>query len=254
VNKQRCHFFLSCGEFLGVAVLFGLAIFFVATSWRKWPDPLIDFGAQLYTAWQLSQGAVLHRDVATLYGPLSHYFNAALFCVFGPGLIVLAIANLVIFSGLLITIYMLIRRAWGIAAALVSSAIFISVFGFSHLVYGGNYNYVTPYSHETTHGMLIVALLCLVLLHWIDHHTSRSTFLAGFLFGLTTLLKPEFILAGAIITAVAALVRWRNGGRLQSRELFAWIIAALLPTALFAIYFVRVMPYLKRWPRPRAPG
>src|SRR5438105_5157078 len=97
-------------EVAGLAALAGTAAFFVATSWRKWPDPLIDFGQQLYNAWQLSNGAVLYRDVSCLYGPLSQYFNAAIFWMFGPGLIVLALANVAIFVAISTSIYLLIRK------------------------------------------------------------------------------------------------------------------------------------------------
>ena len=47
-------------------------------SWRKWPDPLIDFGRELYLPWRLANGAVLYRDVDDFYGPLSQYLNAGL--------------------------------------------------------------------------------------------------------------------------------------------------------------------------------
>src|SRR5919109_2877702 len=116
-------------EILGVATLAASAVFFVSISWRKWPEPLIDFGEQLYCAWRLSEGAVLYRDVELLYGPFSQYFNAAIFRIFGPGLIVLAIANLVIFAGIASGIYILFRSTWSILAAWFSTLIFIAVFG-----------------------------------------------------------------------------------------------------------------------------
>ena len=65
----------------------------VAASGRKWTDPLVDFGRELYVPWRLSHGAVLYRDVDDFYGPLSQYLNAGFFRVFGPGLMVLAAAN-----------------------------------------------------------------------------------------------------------------------------------------------------------------
>jgi hypothetical protein len=230
-------------EFIGLATLVGLAVFFVASSWRKWPDPLIDFGAQLYTAWQLSQGAVLYRDVSCLYGPLSQYFNAGLFALFGPGLIVLAIANLAIFALILTVFYIVFRRSWGVVAALVSAAILISVFGFSHFIYGGNYNYAAPYAHETTHGMLISLLLCLVLLRWVEKADVIWSFFAGLLFGFTVVLKPEFMLAGGLLICLAVVARWKYRGAPPARVLFTWATSALLPTALFTCYFSFFMPW-----------
>ena len=64
----------NLSEVLGIAVLLALALFFLATSWRKWPDSLIDFGNGLYIAWRLANGAILYRDVDVDYG---HYRNTS---------------------------------------------------------------------------------------------------------------------------------------------------------------------------------
>lgn len=130
-------------EFAAILGLVCLTTFFVATSWRKWPDPLIDFGTELYVPWQLTRGALLFREVYA-HGILSAYFNAALFAIFGPGLMVLVAANLTVFAGILTLFYRLCRRAWGAGGAFIACAIFISVFGFSQFVGISNYNYATP--------------------------------------------------------------------------------------------------------------
>src|SRR4051812_28226136 len=86
-----------------------VAITFVAAAaltWRKWPDCLIDFGLQLYLPWKISTGSLLYRDVMYLTGgPLSHYYDALLFKVFGVSLLTLMISTLLIAAGLLILIY-----------------------------------------------------------------------------------------------------------------------------------------------------
>ena len=234
---------LAALEGLGVLGLVCATIFFVTTSWRKWSDPLIDFGEQLYSAWQLSQGAVLYRDVDLPYGPLSQYFNAVIFRVFGPGLIVLAIANLVVFAGICASIYALFRQSWGTLAAWSSTLIFISVFGFSYFVDLGNYNYAAPYAHETTHGMLICLLLCLVLAALNKKSTVTGAFLAGLLLGMTLVLKPEFILAAIVVTVLAGLAHWKCSDSPKLGIFFSWVLGALLPTTLFTFYFARFMPW-----------
>src|ERR1700736_2257824 len=97
LSTNRLKSWRTVLEIAGAAALAGAGAFFIATSWRKWPDPLIDFGQQLYNAWQLANGAVLYRDIGCLYGPLSEYFNAAVFRIFGPGLIIVVFANLAVF-------------------------------------------------------------------------------------------------------------------------------------------------------------
>jgi hypothetical protein len=96
-----------------LAILAAVSAWQLVVSWRRWPDPVVDFGRELYIPWRLAEGAVLYRDVDDFYGPLSQYFNAALFRIFGPGLMVLVTANLVVFAAIVILLYFLVRRAWG---------------------------------------------------------------------------------------------------------------------------------------------
>src|ERR1700690_472332 len=128
-----------------VAVVFALA---AALSWRRWPDILVDFGIQLYLPWRISQGDVLYRNVMYLTGgPLSQYFNALLFKIFGVSFRTLIFANLTITAGMLVLVY---RRFLMVADQLTATMIglaIVLVFAFQHYVPVGNYNYVTPYCH-----------------------------------------------------------------------------------------------------------
>jgi hypothetical protein len=230
-------------EWFGLMALGGLAVFFLVTSWRKWPDPLIDFGRELYLPWRLANGAVLYRDVDDFYGPLSQYFNAGLFKCFGAGLMVLVTANLAVFAAILAAVYYLCRRAWGAGPAWTAAAVFIAVFGFSQFVGTGNYNYATPYAHETTHGFLLCLLLVIVLVRWAEEATLRRSFFAGGLFGLTAVLKPEIMLAAGLVTFTALVVEWRHQKQLRLSTLFAWAGGAVLPTLGFVIYFAARLPW-----------
>ena len=78
-----------------VAVL-GAAVAMLWLSWAKWPDPLIDFGRELYVPWMLAGGKVLYRDLLYFRGPLSPYLNALWFVLFGTGLHTLVWMNLVL--------------------------------------------------------------------------------------------------------------------------------------------------------------
>ena len=224
-------------EFLGIVLLAGMTIFFATTSWRKWCDSLIDFGNVLYVAWRLANGAVLSRDVNGDYGPLSQYVNGALFAFLGPGMMVVVAANLAVFAAIASLLYILCRRAWGVVPAFAASTVFIVVFAFSQFVNIGNYNYAAPYSQETTHGMVTCLLLVLVLTRWVENPTVRSSVLAGGLFGVTAVLKPEIMLAAAMTTLAAVFIRWRYLGLPAARVAVAWAIASAIPTAAFTLYF-----------------
>lgn len=224
-----------------------VASYYVATSWRRWNDPLINFSRELYLAWRIAGGAVLFRDVDDYYGPLSQYVNGGLFALFGPGLMRLVVANLLVFAAIVTTLYLLLRRAWGAGAALVASTVFVAVFGFSHFSDANNYNYATPYAHETTHGMLVLLLLVAVLMRWLAGPANQWSLLAGFLFGLTAVLKPEIMLPGGLLTATAAVLHRRGAGRLTITGFGAWAIGAVLPTLVFAGYFMRHLPVGEAW-------
>ena len=161
--------------------LWGLAVILAAWSWRRWPDVQVDFGRELYVPWRLTVGDALHRDVAWFNGPLSAWWNALWFKLAGTSLTTLIAVNLIL---LLLTLELLtdsLRRWAGNAAAAAGGALFLCIFAFGRYAAIGNYNFVTPYSHELTHG-LILTLGALRLLS--RGQTSYSTLGAGVLLGL----------------------------------------------------------------------
>jgi hypothetical protein len=225
---------------LNVVVLAGLAIWLASISWFKWPDPLIDFGRELYLPWRISQGAVLFKDDFHLYGPLSPYLNSLFFRVFGVGLSTLVAANVVIYSAILGLLYYLVRQGWGRWAAFTSCAFFVGVFSFSHLVGINNYNFLTPYSHELTHGILLLLCLIFFLRRAIRSLSAASVAMAGLLAGLSLLLKPEIIfaaavaVAGAIFLAIRPSVRKAHGRRwVQAAGIF--VAAGFVPSVLASL-------------------
>jgi hypothetical protein len=187
-------------------------IVLASLSWAKWPDAVIDFGQQLYIAWRLACGDVLHRDVAYHHGPLAANVNALLFQACGTGLWILIAANAVVAGVIFAAIHHLLRKGTSAWAATFTTAFGICVFAFAQYVGVGNYNYLTPYVHDSTHG-LMWALIMLVLFErqWSVISTATGshgvfgsrtlTTLAGVALGLCFLTKAEIFLAA---TGVAA--------------------------------------------------
>lgn len=234
---------ISCERKREAAAIFALillAVYFLKVSWRKWPDPIVDAGTQWYAFWRLSQGAVLYHDVVWNYGPLSAFFDAALFKVFGPGMMVLAAANLVIYVIIATLAYAAFRRAWGWLAAFAATAVFICVFSFSHLSGIGNYNFVLPYAQESTHGMLLILATVFVAARWRRGASPATAFALGLCGGLAAVLKPEFMLAGGVVGIAAFALRFAERKRVTAAE-FALLAAGLvLPTVIFAAWFARL--------------
>src|SRR5580698_6278973 len=98
--------FRTVANLAGLSLVGVVFLVLAALTWRKWPDPLIDFGTQLYIPWRLNEGAVLYRDLFYLGGgPVSQYFNALLFKIFGVSFSTLIAANLIFSAALLGFIY-----------------------------------------------------------------------------------------------------------------------------------------------------
>ena len=219
VHQLKRHF--ASGSVLALYA----SVFFVLTlwSWRTWPDPLVDFGRELYVPWALTRGRVLYRDIASLFGPLSPYVNALWFRMFGVSLLTLAVCNLVIFAALIAGIHRLIRIATNRVTAAATGLTCLVLFGFSQYVATGNYNFVSPYSHEATHG-LALSVAMMVLLH--DALAARrriSSAAAGVCFGLALLTKPEIVVAAV----VAVLASWSMAGALGGDD--RWNLASAVP-------------------------
>jgi hypothetical protein len=218
----------------GLAVVAVAFVVLAVITWRKWPNVLIDFGLQLYLPWQIDRGAVLYRDLHYLSGgPLSQYFNALLFKIFGVSFRTLIFANLAITGGLLVLIY---RR---FLATTICLGI-VLVFAFSEYTVVGNYNYIAPYSHELFHGLALSILAVAFLSDWVGKQKFRYLFAAGFCFGLVFLTKPEIFVAlaaGVIAAFVLAYVTLRQGSFL-AKSTAAFLVSAVIPVVGFFLYFL----------------
>ncbi len=248
-----------------VTVVFALA---AALTWRKWPDLIVDFGAQLYMPWRISAGAVLYRDLFYIGGgPFSQYFNALLFKIFGPSFLTLVAANLIFVAASLLLIY---RRFLDVTNALTATTIclgIVLVFAFNEFTITGNYNYITPYAHEALHGLLLSILAIALLSDWVTKMRLRFAVAAGFCAGLVFLTKPDifFALAVCAVAGFVLVAITRNApdaatsgassglspqpssgpaARRQfsfvAKSLAVFITAAFLPALFFFLFFLRL--------------
>ncbi len=183
--------------------LFGLVfVSLAALTWRKWPDIVVDFGHQLYIPWQLSAGKILYLDIAYVFGPLSQYFHAGLFRLFGPSFTVLIAADLALIAVETWLLYSIFREAADEVAARVAGLCFLAAFGFAQIIPNGNYNFAAPFAHEATHGIILTTLMVFALLRAAQRRSGRWAVAAGLALGATCLTKPEVSVA-ALATALA---------------------------------------------------
>jgi Dolichyl-phosphate-mannose-protein mannosyltransferase len=213
-------------------------------SWRKWPDPLIDFGRELYVPWQITRGKVLYRDIASLFGPLSPYVNALWFRVFGVSLLTLAVCNMAIFAATVFGIHRLVRLSTDRLTANVVSLITLLLFGFGQYLDIGDYNFVCPYSHEATHGLALSVGLVTLFERAIAGKSRVSWAISGFCFGSTFLTKPEIFVSAAcvVVTGIGGLVLDTRRRRDLAAHIPLFMVSAAVPIVGFFSYFAAHMP------------
>ena len=215
-------------------------------SWRRWPDILVDFGWELYTSWQVSHGMVLYEGMKlAVMGPLSFYVNATLFRIFGVGLTTIVYFNIFIIAILTLLIYRIFIRNTDRLSATLSCAAFLGIFAFSQYLGTGNYNFVCPYTHQLTHGILLSFLAIYLFDIYQENMSKPLFFLEGIIIGLIFLTKIEVFIAifTAITIGISFLIFTRKTA-LQNifKMLSLFGIGFLLPISGFTVYFAKYMP------------
>lgn len=219
-------------------------------SWARWADPLVDFGQQLYLAWQVADGKRLHLDLAYYNGPLSVWLNAAAFDRFGTGVWTIIACNAAILVVTLALLYWLFRETSGSWAATLAALVFIWLFAFGKYIENSNYNYLCPYNHELTHG-LCFALAMIALLWRGAAHRFVPAALAGALGGLVFLTKSEMSLAAAGAALAYWVMAWTSeppDKRLAVITRFSIFLAvAALPVLIAFGYLASYLPLPQAW-------
>jgi hypothetical protein len=192
-----------------IAIAFAFASL-VAWTWLTWPDVFVDFGREFYVPMRLAEGAVLYRDLAYFNGPLSPYFNALCLGIFGASLRTLFLVNIVLLALLTGLLYRMLARIGDASFALVAVLLFLCVFAFGQLTGFGNYNFVAPYSHELTHGVILGIAALAALDRWGETGHGRWLAAAGACIGLALLGKPETAVAALCACALAFALRLRD--------------------------------------------
>jgi len=188
-----------------IAILAAAAALAIAQSWQRWLDPIIDVGRDLYIPEQLRHGAVLYRDLQYFYPPLTPYLLAAITFVTGSSLAAYTAIGIAVSLLTATLLYVIAGREAGFAAALL----FVSCSMAGASTFGCNY--IFPYAHAATIGMLFVLGTCAFAL-------ARKPVPAVLLAIAAAWTKIDFIIIGAAILLAAWIAR-----RLSWRALAAYI-------------------------------
>ncbi len=235
----------SLKKLMSLALMIGIGGYMLSISWLKWPDIQVDFGDQLYIPWQLSNGMVLYQDYTQPYGPLSPYLYSLLFKAFGTSIMTIIIFNILLIIVLSYLVYRIFFETADIIVATFAVTVFFGIFAFSQYVGVGNYNFVTPYSYNLTHGVILSFFSIYVFLRYIKKPKSIWLGIVGFSIGLVFLCKIEVFLAVSL-SMVAGILMFFIISRLQLgiiiKQSGVLILGFSIPFVFFLIFFSQYMP------------
>lgn len=179
----------------------------VAVSWKRWVNPIVDCGREMYLPWQIAEGKMLYRDLFFMYGPLVPYWHALLFKVLGVHLNVLYAVGLTLVALQAGLIFVIARRLLSTTFALLAPMLFMTQFAFRPTLG----NLVFPYSFNAEYASVLnLIALWLVLRHSEQKLAGKPLVCAGLCVGLSLLAKQEIGVAGLIFLLIFAVVSIRN--------------------------------------------
>ncbi len=224
-------------------------------AWPQGPDLQVDFGRELYLPWRVAQGERLYLDLAHWSGALSVSWHALLFRTFGASLVVVKLSNLVVCGAIAVTVYATAKRLAGLAAAFATTGFFLGAVAFAQLLPLANYDYLTPYTHELTHG-LALSLAGLFAMTRFEGD-ARAGWLCGLILAAVAATKIEVMAAYGAAIAVGfgwPCVRGEAAERAEAfrnlRSLLAGFAIGVLAISFFVSLQSGFEAALRGWVEP----
>ncbi len=162
---------------------------------------------------------------------------------FGPSLATILFTNLLILLLTTALLYRLLSIMASSFAATTATIFFLCIFALSAPTRLTNYNFLTPYAHQITHGFL----LCLAAIWCVDWFfrtgRARAIIAGGLLTGLSFLTKPEIFLgcAAAYYLGLIAAIWLKHPKRIAITIAIA-LIATILPPLIAFLFYASKMP------------
>jgi len=229
-------------------VVFITIVFMILTfwTWRKWPDLLRDFGREIYIPWQINVGKVLYKDIAYRHGPLAPYLNAIWFRFFGVSLNTLIYCNLSIIITIVSLIFVQIKDICDRTTSVMACIVFLCTAAFRQFNEMGSFDFVCPYDHSATHGIVLSFFMIYCLSSYLRKPKKLMLVLAGLTCGLVFLTKVE-IFAPLAVTGIVGMMFINYKSKLGIRNVYKifllFVVSMTVPLTLFLFYFSSKMPF-----------
>ncbi len=176
-----------------------------------------DTSREVYIPYAMNKGYLLYKDIFNVYAPLGYQINALLFKFFGSNLKTLYYAGFInstlILWGLFLILRIFMKRN---SSFIIFSTLYLiqasCIFAISHT------NYIFPYSYSMVYALNAFIWSLVSLLYFIKKEKNIYIYFAFFFYGLSSVLKYEFILFIFLMLAVLVI---------KKSTLRVWLISLL---------------------------
>jgi len=173
-------------------ILCGVALFVFCGHYG---NILTDIGREIYYPERIIEGKALYKDLFNIYGPFSYLYNALLYKIFSPKLLVLYLSGALCSFAIVSGIYLVARKFLSEFLSF-SLGVFTIVSGVCapHL-----FNYTLPYSYAMLYGTVGFVYSLLALIKYKEQNNNLYLYLSMLLGGFCVANKYDFILYGLFL-------------------------------------------------------
>jgi hypothetical protein len=221
-------------------IIVGLLLLYAALlagTWSRWGAVTMDSGAALDRAARIAAGAVLYRDIQSVYGPVGAYAMGALFRILGIHLNVAYGAGIVLLLAESCLLWFICRRLLTEAECAVGLVAFWML-----ALQPGVFNWILPNTFAATFGAFFSTAALALVIADLDRPGTVKLVGASLCTAAAGLSKVEFG-AAAFGTAMAAVLLFSHHGRGRMRA----TATLILPGLLLSVAVVSILAWLVPW-------
>lgn len=204
-------------------------LFFVSAG--KWCDAVVDVGSEWIYADTLARGGLLYRDVVYWFGPITPYFEAAFFMVFGSSFTTLVIAGIAGSIAALFALWWSLRKITGGFESLAWVAFAVPALVF--MPYSGGS--ILSMGHRMWHAATFSLLAVGVSVSRFPRKSIARPVLSGALCGLAALCRTEWGVATIGVILIGYLVEGSER-RIQN--------VSLAGLSAIAVWGIGILPFV----------
>ena len=205
-------------------------------SWQRWTSLIIDIGRETDLPLRILNGEMLYRDVHYIYAPLSPYFNAFLYWLFGAHLNTLILSGFFFSSLLVFLCYKIIRKLLPPMETAIATSFVIVL-----CIFKPTGNLILPYSFGGLHAAVFSLTTVLFTLRFAERKRKMDLIIGGIFIGLSGVTKLEFALASVLtVTIYLIYLNRTNFIKLSSDLAYAAIPAICTAAPVYGLLFANI--------------